>query len=285
MKAKNRKLNKNYLWDILEIDWKEVTVTFNGNKIDLPKVVIIKLQDKIKVRKLMNREPLLFHLMLKQGITWFTLATETQESVYILNKCRHTSKIFYFQMACILQPECNLLHSFVRCHLPVEMVDVEVRIASMQGAHALHRDRTCPVIKCNPWSTRLCSHCNIIKKMKTYLELEGKLGPKPQPQSNQFRPPQPNTNPHVRKDSKATKMRKKLIPTKKYKVKVVARPNSSNVTAQSPLTNPKAPQNPEGQKPSTEGTPGNNPPPLENDPVHTCTPWPEARKISGNLLD
>ena len=29
----------------------------------------------------MNREPLLFHLMLKQGITWFTLVTETQETM------------------------------------------------------------------------------------------------------------------------------------------------------------------------------------------------------------
>ena len=29
----------------------------------------------------MNREPLLFHLMLKQGITWFTLATGTQETM------------------------------------------------------------------------------------------------------------------------------------------------------------------------------------------------------------
>ena len=56
-------------------------MTFNGNKIDLPKVVIIKLQDKIKVRRLMNREPLLFHLMLKQGIMWLTLATETQETM------------------------------------------------------------------------------------------------------------------------------------------------------------------------------------------------------------
>ena len=41
LKAENIKLNKNYLWDTLEVDWKEVTVTFNGNKFDLPKVVII----------------------------------------------------------------------------------------------------------------------------------------------------------------------------------------------------------------------------------------------------
>ena len=45
LKAENIKLNKNYLWDTLEIDWKEVTVTFNGNKIDLPRIVVIKLQD------------------------------------------------------------------------------------------------------------------------------------------------------------------------------------------------------------------------------------------------
>ena len=31
LKVKNIKSNKNYLWDTLEIDWKEVTVTFNGN--------------------------------------------------------------------------------------------------------------------------------------------------------------------------------------------------------------------------------------------------------------
>ena len=81
LKAKNIKLNKISLWDTLEMNGKEVTVTFNNNKIDLPKIAVIKLQDKIKVRRLMNRKQLLFHLILKQGITWFTLATETQETV------------------------------------------------------------------------------------------------------------------------------------------------------------------------------------------------------------
>ena len=66
---------------MLEIDWKGVTVTFNKNKINLPRDVTVKLQDKIKVRHLMRREPLLFHLMLKQGIMWYTLAMGTQETV------------------------------------------------------------------------------------------------------------------------------------------------------------------------------------------------------------
>ena len=50
LKAENIKSIRNYLWDTLEIDWKEGTVTFNGDKTDLPRVIIIKLQDKIKVR-------------------------------------------------------------------------------------------------------------------------------------------------------------------------------------------------------------------------------------------
>ena len=43
LKAENIKLNKNYLWDTLEIDWKKVKVTFNDNRIDLPQIIVIKL--------------------------------------------------------------------------------------------------------------------------------------------------------------------------------------------------------------------------------------------------
>ena len=34
LKPENVKLNRNYIWDTIEIDWKEVTVTFNSNKIN-----------------------------------------------------------------------------------------------------------------------------------------------------------------------------------------------------------------------------------------------------------
>ena len=97
--------------------------------------------------------------------------------------------------------------------------------------------------------------------MKTYLELEGKLGPKFQPQSDQSRPAQPNTYTCVRKETKATEKRKKCIHTKKYKVKVVARPKSktSNTTMQLPSTTPNAPTNSERQNPPQEGTSDSNP--------------------------
>ena len=84
-----------------------------------------------------------------------------------------------FQMACILHPECNFLHRYFRCQLPEETVDVEVKVKIMQGIQTFRRDRTSQVIRCNPWSTRLHPYPSLIWKMKTYIELEGRLGPKP----------------------------------------------------------------------------------------------------------
>ena len=73
------KLNKYYIWDILEIDWTEVKVTCNEKVISLPKSIMVRLWDKFKVKQMMGNQPLLFHLMLKQGFNWFTSTQENQE--------------------------------------------------------------------------------------------------------------------------------------------------------------------------------------------------------------
>ena len=46
----NIKLKRNIHFDVIEIDWKEVNMTLNGNKINLPASVMIPLRDKIKIR-------------------------------------------------------------------------------------------------------------------------------------------------------------------------------------------------------------------------------------------
>ena len=53
-------------------------LTFNNNKIDLPKIITIKMQDKIRVRRMIDQEPLNFHMMIRQGITWYNLETEME---------------------------------------------------------------------------------------------------------------------------------------------------------------------------------------------------------------
>ena len=113
-------------------------------------------------------------------------------------------------MGCLLQPECNFLHRFFRCKLPVEVVDVEVKITSLQGMHIFRRDQTTQLIKYTHWSTKLHPHPTIIKKMNTFLEVAGKMGSIPVPIS-QFRPPLPDTNPNIRKNN-ATEKRKRATP-------------------------------------------------------------------------
>ena len=166
-------------------------------------------------------------------------------------------------MACILQPECNFLHGFFRCKLPVEVVDVEVKITSMQGMYIFRRDRASQLIKCTPWSTRLCLHPTIIRKMKTFLEVENKMGliiPMP---ANQFRPILPETNPNVRKND-MTEKRKRATPKKKF------RPATPKITSMCPPL-PEAPPKPKSSASSV--------------PVREDTPWPGTGKMSGNLSE
>ena len=74
------KLNKHRSWEIIEIDWKEVNMTLNGNKIKLLISVIMPLRDKFKIQRIIDWEPLLFHIMLKQEMTWFLFITKDDSS-------------------------------------------------------------------------------------------------------------------------------------------------------------------------------------------------------------
>ena len=129
------------------------------------------------------------------------------------------------------------------------------------------------VIKCTPWSTRLHPHPTIIKKVKAFLEVEGRMGLTPDPAqaptstpatTSQFRPPLPNTNPNIRKDN-ATEKRKRVAP-KRF------RPAASKPTA-AHLPLPEAPSKPKNDVPDTWPV-----------PVHESTPCPGAGKMSGNLF-
>ena len=71
--SENVSLKWKPIWDIIEIDWKAVSMTWNWNVINLPKSVMVKFWDKFKIRHIVKRETLLFDIMLKQGFTWFTL--------------------------------------------------------------------------------------------------------------------------------------------------------------------------------------------------------------------
>ena len=78
LKLEDIRLNKNYLWDTLEINWDKIKLSFNSNEIELPQLVMIKMQDKIRIRRMMNKEIQSFHIMIRQGITWYNPETEIE---------------------------------------------------------------------------------------------------------------------------------------------------------------------------------------------------------------
>ena len=127
----------------------------------------------------------------------------------------------------------------------------------MQGTHIFQRDRTTQLIKCTLWSTRLCPHPKIVKKMRTLLEIEGKMGLIPQPCSSQYRPLQPDTNSNVRKD-KAAEKRKRAAPTKRFRPNTASKP--SEVAMHPSVTISKAPINVKAQVDASE----NRTPPFED---------------------
>ena len=76
LNLENVKLKKNWIWNVLEIDWSNVCITLNNNKIDLPSSVIIPFKERYRVRRLLRKHQLLFYIMLKHGKTWFNLVPE-----------------------------------------------------------------------------------------------------------------------------------------------------------------------------------------------------------------
>ena len=74
--------NKHILLDIIEIDRKEVNMTLNGNVENLSTSVIIPLRDIYKVRRIIKWGLLFFHILLKEGMTWFPLVTKDSSKVF-----------------------------------------------------------------------------------------------------------------------------------------------------------------------------------------------------------
>ena len=98
------------------------------------------------------------------------------------------------------------------------------------------------------------------------------------PASNQYRPPQLDTNPNVRKDNDAEK-RKRAECTKRFRPSTAPRPSETAVHPSA--TVPKAPANVKPQTVASESRPQ----PLEDATVCKRTPWPRAGKMSRNLFE
>ena len=66
-------LERNFLWDVIKIEWEEVFLTLNGAILQLPISDKIPLRDKYRLRHMMSKRSLLLHIMLRQGTSLYAL--------------------------------------------------------------------------------------------------------------------------------------------------------------------------------------------------------------------
>ena len=70
-------LKKNWIWDVLEINWCNTHVTLNDREINCPGTLTIPLIYKLKVRKLFTeRNSMHVYIMLKHRKSWYNLENE-----------------------------------------------------------------------------------------------------------------------------------------------------------------------------------------------------------------
>ena len=72
----NLVLKKNWIWDVLEIDWTDVYLLQDHKEINLPVNMVIPIYYKYKLRQLLRnsrKDPLHLYIMLKQRKSWLNL--------------------------------------------------------------------------------------------------------------------------------------------------------------------------------------------------------------------
>ena len=75
----NVTLKKNWIWDVLEIQWVNTCIMLNSKEIHLPTTLLVLLVHKLKIRKLFGKRDLMHvYIMLKQRKSWYNLECEQE---------------------------------------------------------------------------------------------------------------------------------------------------------------------------------------------------------------
>ena len=70
----NVSLKKNWIWDVLEVNWNDVHITLNEREINLAMSLVIPIEYKMKIRKLFRKKDSLhLYIMSQQRKSWFNL--------------------------------------------------------------------------------------------------------------------------------------------------------------------------------------------------------------------
>ena len=57
-------------------------------------------------------------------------------------------------MACEISMQCNLVHRFLKCAIPGDTIDVDLKVHTLKGIHMFKKDYKSQTSKCSLWEQR-----------------------------------------------------------------------------------------------------------------------------------
>ena len=136
------KIKKNWIWDVLEIDWSDVSITLNDNEKDLPSSAIIPFKERYRARR--------FSLVLEPRN--LCIANDSNSKFLRVKQLGGNNIMFYIldNMARSLNSRCGFENGFFTCDLP-EDVFLILKVKTQTGNHTLVEDMEKQTEKFQPW--------------------------------------------------------------------------------------------------------------------------------------
>ena len=79
LSLENETLKKNWIWDVLQIEWGNICIVLNNKEVHLPTMLLAPFIHKLKVRKLFCKRDLMHvYLILKQKKSWYNLESKQE---------------------------------------------------------------------------------------------------------------------------------------------------------------------------------------------------------------
>ena len=72
-------------------------------------------------------------------------------------------------MACELLMQCDLISGFLKCALPKDTIDVDLKVQTLKGIHTFREDYKMQMTKCSPWRTIVQPYPSLKKKMMEFM--------------------------------------------------------------------------------------------------------------------
>ena len=61
--------------------------------------------------------------------------------------------------------QCDLTYGFLKCAIPEDAVDVDLKVHTLKGIHTFRKDYKSQMNKCSPWGTKVQPYPSLEKKM------------------------------------------------------------------------------------------------------------------------